>query len=65
MSSYRINLNENNNKKTAKDFTDIDKKALFKFLEKHPEDQNAIEFAMKWFNCGRMTLIHLTIEECK
>ena len=64
MGTFRIKLGREK-KKTSKEFTASEKKALFYFLEKNKEDEQALDFVLRWFNCTRLTFITLIIEHEK
>ena len=49
-------------KKTSEEFSEKEKEALFHFLEKNDEDDDALDFATRWFNCTQMTLLLLIVE---
>lgn len=62
MSSYIINVEKAKNRKTSKEFSSQDKKALFDFLGSYPDSEEALNFVLNWFNCSRMTLVKLELE---
>jgi hypothetical protein len=64
MTTFRIEIDKSQGpKKSSKDFSEEEKKALFAFLEKNDEDENAMKFAQEWFNCTQMTLMMLIVED--
>lgn len=63
MTIYKIKLEDYNNKKHAALFTEKEKEMLFNFLEKNPDDERALDFSMRWFNCTMMTIICLMVEK--
>jgi len=65
MSSYKAHMERFHNMKTSEEFTEQELKALSYFLEKHDEDELAIGFAMRWFNCTKMTIMILTMRHMK
>ena len=65
MTTYRMNLEDYTNKKHAALFTEKEKEILFNFLEKNPDDERALDFIMRWFNCTMMTIICLMVEKDK
>jgi len=66
MATFQIDINKAKEpKKTSKDFTEEEKKALFTFLEANDEDENALKFAMDWFKCTQMTIVLLTMNHIK
>ena len=46
MGTFRIKLGREK-KKTSKEFTASEKKALFYFLEKNKEDEQALDFVLR------------------
>lgn len=62
MSSYKINVEKAKGKKLSSGFSEEEKEALFTFLEKNCDDKEALEFALDWFNCSRITLMVLEFE---
>jgi len=61
MTSLRTQLGDQK-KRTSQEFTDYDKKVLFYFLDKYKEDDLALDFVQRWFNCTQTTLIMLAIK---
>ena len=62
MTDFIIEINKaREKKKTSDDFTEKEIEQLFHFLEKNDEDEYALDFAQRWFNCTRMTLILLIV----
>jgi hypothetical protein len=61
MTSFRVELG-GPKKKPHEEFTEKEKKALFHFLDKNNDEEQALDFAKRWFNCTQFTLMMLIME---
>ncbi len=64
MATYRHKIRTKQEEtKTYSDFSEKETQILFEFLERHSDDEKALYFVKRWFNCTMHTIVFLMFQK--